>query len=69
MTPQWKLVACMTCDALPGQSCGRRKLGAPAIWQRAAPHASRKKLAGIPAAGISRESTTVRATSKDAASD
>ena len=44
--PAWKTVECPTCDAKPGESCGRRDLGVPWWWWRTAPHAARRRLAG-----------------------
>ncbi len=41
----WKTVDCPTCDSRAGESCGGPTLGAPAIWQRSAPHVARKRVA------------------------
>jgi len=40
--PRWKTVACPKCGSGAGQSCFRRRLGAPRQLVRVAPHAARR---------------------------
>lgn len=45
--PAWKAVACPTCGAGAGLSCGKRRMGSINQWVRCAPHAARKRLGEV----------------------